>query len=393
MSRGYHLTRGYCLSGSCLLPPTGYRLPPRYNAPVTVIVIGAGIIGLSIAYELASRGARVLLLEGRGIGQGATQASAGILAPHIEGHSRALLQLGVASLALYDDFVARASRDSGRSVELERSGTLQVALSSEDAQQLASLAGVLAANAVSHSVLDADSVRRIDPAITNAAVGALLVRDHGYVAAMPLAEVLIEAARSRGAALVAARAQEIRVETNRVRVRTAESMLAADAVVIAAGSWSPDLEREIDVKPIRGQLLHLRLAERAASRVIWGPRCYIVPWRDGSVLVGATVEDVGFDERATAGGVHQLADAAVELVPRLADAAFEGVRVGLRPLVSGELPVLGRSAESPRIFHALGHYRNGVLMAPLTARLIADLVLDGREGPELALLAGAGARA
>jgi glycine oxidase len=118
------------------------------------------------------------------------------------------------------------------------------------------------------------------------------------------------------------------------------------------------------------------------SHVIWGTRGYLVPWRDGSVLVGATSEDVGFDERSTASGVQGLLESAGELVPATRLARFEEVRVGLRPLTADELPVIGASSTMPGVYYATGHYRNGVLLAPLTALIVADLLLDGRERPE-----------
>jgi glycine/D-amino acid oxidase-like deaminating enzyme len=159
--------------------------------------------------------------------------------------------------------------------------------------------------------------------------------------------------------------------------------VAGDAVVLAAGSWSSDLAR-VPMRPIRGQLLHLRLPRPPLSTIVWGDRGYLVPWMDGSVLVGATSEDVGFDERPTAAGVRSLLDGATELVPELAAATFHEVRVGLRPATADELPVIGASSTMRRVFYATGHYRNGVLLAPLTALAIADLVLAGRERPEVA---------
>jgi thiazole synthase len=120
--------------------------------------------------------------------------------------------------------------------------------------------------------------------------------------------------------------------------------------------------------------------------VLWGQACYVVPWTDGTVLVGATVEDVGFGERPTVEGVRGLLNAATALVPALAHAQFEEVRVGLRPKTVDELPIIGRSESMARVFYALGHYRNGVLLAPLTALLMADLVIDHRERAELSLV-------
>jgi thiazole synthase len=138
------------------------------------------------------------------------------------------------------------------------------------------------------------------------------------------------------------------------------------------------------VRPIRGQLLSLSMDPRPAARVIWGTDCYVVPWKDGTVLVGATVEDVGFDESTTAAGIRGLLTAAIELMPALEHATFREARAGLRPKTADELPAIGRSSTMPHVFYAAGHYRNGVLLAPLTASLIADLVIEGRERPELA---------
>jgi glycine/D-amino acid oxidase-like deaminating enzyme len=167
---------------------------------------------------------------------------------------------------------------------------------------------------------------------------------------------------------------------------TDSGRIHSDALVIAAGSWSSQLldSAPAFVKPIRGQIVELSAERRPAARVIWGTDCYVVPWSDGTVLVGATVEDVGFDERTTAEGLRGLLNGAARLMPSLGRAEFHEARAGLRPKTVDELPVIGRSSTMPHVFYATGHYRNGVLLAPLTAALIADLVLDGRERPELA---------
>jgi glycine oxidase len=161
----------------------------------------------------------------------------------------------------------------------------------------------------------------------------------------------------------------------------------ADAVVIAAGSWSGQLGlREAaarDVRPVRGQLLRLSWHGEPLTHVLWGPDCYVVPWLDGTVLVGATMEEVGFDERTTAAGVRDLLDAVCELIPEAWGASFVEARAGLRPATRDGLPIIGRSTEVAGVFYATGHFRNGVLLAPLTAQLVADLVLDGIADPAL----------
>jgi glycine oxidase len=354
---------------------------------VNILVVGAGVVGCAIAHELASRGARVRVIDVRGIGLGATRASAGILAPHIEGHIPALHAIAARSLALYDAFVRRVADDSGQAIEYDRSGTLQVALDAADASALCISARTLAELGVEHTLIDAAAARRLEPGVCGEVTGGLLVPSHGYIAVGALTRALEAAASRRGAVFSVARALSIEASDNSPRVIAAGETIQADAVVVAAGSWSDSLgeQQAGAVKPIRGQLVQLRLDSPPASRVIWGSRCYVVPWSDGTVLVGATSEDVGFDEAATAAGVRLLLESSAELIPALRSAAFEEVRVGLRPMTRDELPAIGPSSRTRRVFYATGHYRNGVLLAPLTATLIADLVIEGREGAELAL--------
>lgn len=356
---------------------------------MTIIVVGAGVVGCAIAYELASRGASVRIVDTRAPGQGATRASAGMLAPYVEGHLPALRTLGVRSLALYDRFVDRVVEESGEPVEYERSGTLQVALDPGEREELIALARTLAEAGVGHAWFDAADARAFEPGLSERVAGALHVNGQGYVAAGALTRALATAAARRGAALTTTRVESVE-GGDTPRVVTATETLPADAVVIAAGTWAGAFEQPPrqpgHVTPIRGQILQLRLASRPVSRIAWGSRCYLVPWHDGTVLVGATVEDVGFDEHTTVGGVRQLLDAGAALVPALAEAAFVEARAGLRPMTRDELPVIGRSSTMRQVFYATGHYRNGVLLAPLTAALVADLVLEGREDRQLSVV-------
>jgi len=378
--------------GDARVAPTLNHQPPttnRYNRAVNITVIGAGVVGSAVAYELASRGAHVRLVDARGPGRGATGASAGILAPHIESHAPAFLRLALCSLASYDAFIHRVQTDAHQQVEYQRNGTVQVALDATQAAEIIDAARGLQAAGVEHVLLDAHEARQLEPALSDRAAAALLVPAHGYVSASRLTTALVQAAVNHGAVVSTARVLRIDDASQGATVITEEEAIHADAIVVATGSWSIEGGRAPQppaVKPIRGQLVHLRLDEPVASRVVWSADCYLVPWRDGSVLVGATVEDVGFDESTTADGVRCLLNAASDLMPTLRHARFQEARAGLRPRTTDGLPAIGRSSTMPHVFHAVGHYRNGVLLAPLTAALMADLVLDGRERPELALL-------
>jgi glycine oxidase len=374
---------------------------------VNVTVVGAGIVGCATAYELARRGAQVRVIDPGDPGDGATRASAGMLAPYIEGHFSSLLDLGVRSLALYDDFVQRVRLDSGIDVEYARSGTLQIAAADDEMARLTALARTLADAGVAHSLLDGPAVRRLEPGLSPDVRRALLIPSHGYVAAAPLTSALVAAAVKRGVVFERASVTRMGSGPSRVCLHTSAGRIESDAAVVAAGSWSPQIvvgdavgeivgatgrgdapaggaspDASPVVRPVRGQLVHLQTAAPVAAHVIWGPGSYIVPWKDGTALVGATVEEAGFDDRPTAGGVRGLLNAAIGWCPALEHAVFAGVRVGFRPGTADELPIVGRGSV-PNVFYATGHFRSGVLLAPLTASLIATLVIDGREGPGL----------
>jgi glycine oxidase len=354
----------------------------------SVIVVGAGVVGCTIAHELAKSGAAVRVLEPRAPGQGATRASAGILAPDIEGHGSALLRmLGRRSIALYDGFIARLRSDSGHDIVYQRNGTFDLAFSGADVERLGELARALAADGIDAQWVLPETFDAYEPLASKRALGALFIPAHGFVGVTSLTLAAAAAAERFGAEFTA-NTGAIRIfamPDGRVGVQASNHLWDADRVVLAAGSWSSmitvqDADR-VPVKPIRGQLIQLQTDPGSISRVIWGPDGYLVPWPDGSVLVGSTVEDVGFDERHTDDAVEKLRDAAVSLVPSLATARLSSVRTGLRPKGPDDLPILGRSKAVPGLIYATAHYRNGVMFVPLTVQLVSDLVFDRPADP------------
>lgn len=359
-----------------------------------VVVIGAGAIGCSVGCELTARGLKVTIVDPRGAGFGATQASAGVLAPYIEGHGNpTLTALGARSLALYDDFIARVRADSGQTVPYGRTGTLDAAFDDERAASLCASGERLTARGVRAVWLDGRAVRESEPHLSADVRGGLLISDHGYVAATALTAALASILSKRHVQIVPGHTVRIGQDGSAVRVETNAGTFRAPTAVLAAGSWSGRIAVDgvppAPVTPVRGQLLHLAWRGIPLVRVVWAPRCYLVPWEDGSLLVGATVEDAGFDERTTVAGVRDLLDAACDVVPQAWQAGFAGARVGLRPATPDELPIVGRSSRIRGLVYATGHYRNGILLAPLTARLVADVVAGRGGDPALAALAPA----
>jgi len=340
---------------------------------------------------LAKEGARVVVIEPRAPGQGATRASAGILAPDIEGHGSSLLRLlGRRSIAMYDDFIAGVAADSGHDIVYQRNGTFELAFSGADVDRLEDLAEALKHDRIESRWLAPAEFDGIEPHAARNARGALLIPIHGFVGVTALTLAAAAAAERYGATLVSGTGaiRIFRLPDGRPGVEAANAKWEADCVVLAAGSWSSMITvqdaDQVPVRPIRGQLIQLKAEPGAIGRVIWGPDGYLVPWPDGSVLVGSTVEDVGFDERHTDQAVAKLRAAAASLVPDLAGAELTSVRTGLRPKGPDDLPMLGQSKVVPGLTYATAHYRNGVMFAPLTVKLVADMVFGRPADPALA---------
>jgi glycine oxidase len=314
-----------------------------------------------------------------------------MLAPYIETRDDSpLFGLTVRSLGLYDDFVARVTSESDLTVTYRRTGTLEVATDESAMRDLQATADVLSRHGVRAAILDRRAVRLEEPWLAADVVGGLLIGTHGFVSATELTRAASKAARRNGAQLVEqSRVTRISRVDGQIEVETDRGSLLGDAVVLAAGSWSGSIDvdtvvRRVPVNPVRGQLLHLGWNGSRLRRVVWSPRCYLVPWDDGTVLVGATVEHAGFEERTTVAGVRDLIDGACAIAPHALHAAFVGARAGLRPGTADDLPILGLSTIVPNLMYATGHYRSGVLLAPLTAQLVADTLLENRVDAELA---------
>jgi len=357
-----------------------------------VIVIGAGVVGASVAFELASLGRRVLVADMRHAGAGASQASAGILAPWIEGHhSEGLRTLGLRSLAMYEEFLERVTHRAGLAVEFRHPGTLEIAVGDADIERLTDSATTLADLGVASEWLDGPRARVIEPTLTSHAVGALRIPSHAVVNVPAFTLAAVAAARAAGATFSEGLAVTgLEAGGDGVVVRSTQGDLTAPHVVLATGSWSsaltPDGALPAPVPPVRGQLLHLQTPPGTLRHVVWGAHAYLVPWADGTIYVGATSEDVGFDERTTVDGVASLLAATTALTPGLSRATFIEARAGLRPGTDDTLPFIGPSAALPGLVYACGHFRNGALLAPLTAALVAKVVRGDLDDPALSLV-------
>jgi glycine oxidase len=358
------------------------------SAGADVVVIGGGLIGLATALELARRGAAVRVLERGEPGRAASWAGAGMLAPYTERvEDEELLALCARSLALYPELTQRVLDATGLDVELRLDGILHAAFDEAALQALGAHAASLAQRGIAHEVLDRHSAVLAEPGLAGSVLGALVVSGEGQVDNRRLGRALSAACSAAGVPIVPD-ARDVRVECDGRRVLGVRSHLGftpSSHVVIAAGAWSasvPGVPAEAlpPVEPVKGQMLALAMPRGFLRRTTWVPGAYLVPRSDGRLLVGATMEQAGFDTRVTAGGVRRLLDAALTAMPALRHFALTETWAGLRPGSPDGRPFIG-PAGLDGLLLATGHARNGILLAPVTAVAIADFIESGEAAP------------
>ncbi len=349
-----------------------------------VIIVGGGVIGCAIAYYLAEAGARVTILERGEVGGEASGASAGILAPlELTVEQGPLLDLCLASMPFHPSLADTLREETGIDVEYLRSGILRVALSDEDADDLHALVERQQPRDVMQWV-DAEALGRLEPRLAATRGGVYSPHLH-QVNAHRLTQALAQAAVARGAALRQGVAVTGFVTSgSRVTgVRTGEGRMMAGHVILAAGSWTGALGRRLGVslpvRPMRGQMLAFADFSSPLRHILLGEdRGYLAPKANGFLFVGATVEDVGFRKNTTARGLAGLRRMAATLVPSLAYAEVASNWAGLRPGSPDDLPVLGPVPGWEGLSVASGHFRKGILLAPITGRLMAQWLTQGR---------------
>lgn len=373
------------------------RLEPHGERRVDVCVVGGGIVGLALARELASRGRAVTVLDAARVGErAAAGVAAGMLAPASEADlsDPRLTRLALASHEAYPAWAAALERDSGVAVGFDATGTLLVALHADHLALIERLYGFQRERGLAAERLTARQAREAEPYLAPGIAGALRMNDAQVDPRRLLHALPVAFARAGGTLREGARVTAVTPEADGYAVAcerdgVAETVRAAQ-VVIAAGAWSKQIASPVaglpllplPLRPVKGQIVRLR-GERLVRHVIRTPDVYLVPRDDGELVIGASMEEQGFDARPTAGAVLDLLREARRVLPGIAELELAECSVGFRPALRDHLPAIG-SLDGRGLFVATGHFRNGVELAPVTARLLADLVCDGRADPLLA---------
>lgn len=349
-------------------------------------IIGGGVIGLSIAWQLLRAGASVTLYEKGRAGEGTSRVAAGMLAPEAEvtfGEEE-LMKLGQKSLALYDSFIEELKEDAVNTPELDRCGTILVGKDRDDAEHLKRIFEFRKELGLDvewwGGVRAREELELLSPRVSS----AIKLPQDAQIDNRKLLQALLEAIEKKGGTV--REGTEVKGSGRNgeeLWLQTGEGTHAFDELVLAAGAWSGGVDQqESSLHPIKGQILTLGELEGGdLNCMVRSPRVYLVPKADGSIRVGGTSEEMGFDTSPTAGAVLDLLEEAWEVLPAVHEAPFQEVEAGLRPAHRDHLPRIGRGRDG--IIRATGHYRHGILLAPLTAYSVRGLLDEGAEEMEL----------
>ena len=354
-----------------------------------IAVVGGGIIGCATAWELARAGCAVTLFERATPGAEASSAAAGILAPLGDSTDSAFARLALASWRMYPALARELRELTGIDVEYVTRGTIYPLFDADDVRRAEARVADRFDPEYGIEAWDTADVRAAEPALSASVRGAMFVRADHWVNNQRLVVAYAQAAVAAGVVLRAGTAvTRVSVELGRARGVVADGELwEADAIVLAAGAWTAELlasfGARLPVEPRRGQMLALAHVPSVLSHCVHGDDVYLVPRPSGELLVGATVERVGFQRGVTAQGIAGLLAAAIDLCPALGALPITRTWFGFRPWVPDSLPVLGPWPDVEGLWVASGHYRNGILLAPITARLMTAWLTTGAPGMDI----------
>lgn len=368
------------------IKPHTIKTAPAYIHPKKVCIIGGGICGLAIAYELQKRRVQTVIYESQTVGSGATGKSGGMLAGGIENEpsEQNLWKLSAYAQSLWDAYVRDIEGDSGLNIGYQTDGTMMVATTQDDLNSIQFLYEYQTKIGVAVEWVSARDIIKMEPHLKT--VGGMWCKTDYQVHSIHLTTALATAITKWGGDIY----QHTPIHSIAYKNNTATGVVLKDntthtydAVVVCAGVHTPSILKHImsvPIRPLKGQMIALKMPHRLIQRVIWAPKTYLVPKLDNTLLIGATVEEQGFNSDITAGGVYALLESAWRVCPTIEDLAIDKIWVGHRPTARDDAPLFGKT-HMDNVYIASGHHRNGILLAPATGKIMADLICDNTINP------------
>lgn len=348
---------------------------------VDVIIVGGGVIGSSIAYELSLRGISSLVLERNEVASEASSAAAGMLAAQAEFIEEApLLELALKSRAMFPQLIEKLKEQSGMDIGSVNQGLLRIAMTEKNVLRYQEQAKHQHRLGLSAEWLTKEQTLELEPLLASSIEGALFIEHDAQVVASQLTKAYAKAAVAQGAQLhTYAEVQELLYHEGKIKgVRVQNEHVFCEKVVIASSIWSTQLLQsagyDLPLSSVKGECIAVRLADSWIRRTIYTDGCYLVPKANGELIIGATVKPRVMNKNVTLGGLSALIQAAEQLVPSIRESELIRAWSGLRPLTPTGLPYIGEHPEIEGLFIATGHYRNGILLSPATGVMIADLI-------------------
>ena len=350
------------------------------------VIAGGGVIGASIALELAEAGLKVGLYDAEQPGREASWASAGMISPAPENQEMIpFVRMGLASAAIYPEFIRKVEGLTGKDVGYRKTGALDVFLGADPGniqQESSSIIDLQRRVGLHAEPLSAEQARKMEPALTQDIQAAIFRSDEGSLDAREFTAALLEAARLKGAEVIAKNgAKALRTDGERCRgLILQEGEVEAKWTIVAAGCFSARIagaESYAPALPAKGQMVAMRSDSVELKRILWLGHKYLVPRTDGRIIAGSTIEHTGFERNVTAGGIESILSEAIRIVPALQDARIVETWAGLRPDSPDHLPIIGPT-DLDGLLIATGHFRSGILLAPITARLIREWITAQR---------------
>lgn len=346
-----------------------------------VVIAGGGLIGASIALELASAGMKVCVFDAQEPGREASWASAGMISPAPEGAWMIpYMPLGLASVSLYPEFIRNVEELTGRDAGYRQDGALDAILTGDVQEELSTIIALQHGVGLQAEALTAAQAREMEPSLTEDVQAAIYRPEEASLDVRAFTAAVLEAARRKGAEIVAGNgAKAVWKEGTRCKgLVMQQGRVEAKWTIVAAGCFSARIEGVAPYAPVfpaKGQMIGLRCESLNIQRVLWSDHTYLVPRNNGWIIAGSTIERTGFDHNVTAGGMKKILSEAIELVPGLEKARIEETWAGLRPDSPDHLPILGPT-DVEGLLMATGHFRSGILLAPITAKLIREWIVS-----------------